>query len=123
MTADGRIPAPPTGTKASGRRLWRSVLGRYELEEHELALLREAVRCADLLDDLAAVVAKDGPMLLNSRGDVVAHPAVVEARQARVTLTRLVASLRLPEEAPGDLARGQRRGAARGAYARRFGAA
>lgn len=101
-------PAPPKGTKASGRRLWADVLGRFELDEHELALLREAVRTVDQLDDLAGIVAEEGPILSGK-----AHPALVESRQLRVVLTRLVASLRLPDE---DDERPQHRGSARGAY-------
>ena len=37
-----RSPAPPKGTKTNGGRLWRDVLGKYELEQHELALLSPA---------------------------------------------------------------------------------
>jgi hypothetical protein len=33
----------------SGARLWRDVCRRFELEEHELLLLRQAVRAADTL--------------------------------------------------------------------------
>ena len=49
-------PKPPVASKAGGKALWAAVLDDYELEEHELALLRELVRTVDLLDDLAAVV-------------------------------------------------------------------
>ena len=51
-----RPPAAPKGARRNGRALWRDVLGKYELEQHELALLREAVRTVDDLDALAAVV-------------------------------------------------------------------
>jgi hypothetical protein len=44
----------------SGARLWREVLGGYELEEHELAVLREAVKTVDLCDKLGAIVDKEG---------------------------------------------------------------
>ena len=48
------------------------------------------------------------------------HPAIVEARQLRIALARLSASLRLPAGEEGDepqhLRRPQRRGAARGVY-------
>jgi len=33
-----QILAPPRGTGVNGGKLWRNVLGQYELEEHELAL-------------------------------------------------------------------------------------
>lgn len=36
-----KIPVPPRGTGRNGGKLWRDVLGRYELEQHEMALLRE----------------------------------------------------------------------------------
>jgi len=111
-----RLPAAPPGAGPAGRRLWRSVVERFDLDEHEAALLREAARCVDLLDELVAVVRRDGPTIRNAKGDMVTHPAAVEARQTRLTLTRLLASLRLPEE---DGGRAQRRGAARGAYAGR----
>lgn len=102
-----RAPAP-AGTRAAGRRLWRSVVDAFDLEEHELALLREAVRTVDQLDQLAAVVAEDGPMV-----DGKVHPALTESRQLRPVLARLLASLRVPED---DDTRPQRRGAARGTY-------
>jgi hypothetical protein len=47
-----RAPAAPKGAGVSGARLWREVLGGYELEEHELAVLREAVKTVDLCDKL-----------------------------------------------------------------------
>jgi hypothetical protein len=55
-----KIPEAPKRTKAGGRRLWRDVVTKYELEEDELALLREAVRTVDLLDDLAAAAEEEG---------------------------------------------------------------
>jgi hypothetical protein len=105
------VPKPPAGTGSSGRALWRQVLERFTLDQHELALLREAVRTVDQLDQLDDVVRAQGVML---EGRV--HPAVVEARQLRLVLARLVASLRLPDE---DEQRPQRRGSARGTYVER----
>ena len=104
-----KTPGPPKGTQASGRRLWRSVLDEFDLDEHELALLRESVRTVDQLDALAEIVAADGPML-----DGKMHPALVESRQLRLVLARLLASLRLPEGEDDE--RPQRRGAARAPY-------
>jgi hypothetical protein len=42
------IPKAPDGAGAAGARLWRAVLADFELAEHELTLLRQAVRVADL---------------------------------------------------------------------------
>src|SRR3954467_7144684 len=96
-------PKPPRGAQRAGKALWDAVLDEYELEEHELLLLREAVRTVDTLDALEARVAADGPLLGSSQGER-AHPALVEARQQRIALARLLAALRLPagQEEAGD---------------------
>ncbi len=106
-------PKAPVGVRAPGRRLWVSVVDVYVLEEHELAMLREAVRTVDLLDELDRRVRDDGPIVSGPQGDR-AHPAAVEARQQRIALARLLASLRLP--AGDEAGRPQRRGAVRGTY-------
>jgi hypothetical protein len=89
------IPSPPEGTKTAGRRLWKSVLSDFELEEHEQVLLVQAVRVADLCEDLQAVVDQEGP-LLSVDGLPRTHPAVIELRQQRLVLARLIVALRVP---------------------------
>ena len=111
-----RGPNPPTGAGKAGTALWRAVLAEYELEEHELLLLREAVRTVDTLDSLEALVQTGGAVVSSPQGDK-AHPALVEARQQRIALARLLAALRLPagEEGAEDR-RPQRRMGVRGVY-------
>ena len=111
-----KVPAAPKGLHAAGRRLWRAVLDPYEFDEHELLLLREACRCADRLDRLDVEAAAGSVTVTNHRGDQVAHPALTEARQQQITLSRLLASLRLPVGEEEGLVRPQRRGGARGSY-------
>lgn len=115
MAGEQRIPSAPKGSGPSGRALWRDVLAKYELEQHELALLREAVRTVDQLDELAGAVAADGAMV-----DGKVNPGLVEARQLRIALARLLGALRLPAGDEEDQAAGrrpQRRVGARGVYA------
>jgi hypothetical protein len=108
----------PSGLHVAGMRLWRSITGEYELDEHEQLLLVEACRVADRLDRLAEE--SDGAPLttVNFKGDPVANPLLVEARQQSLVFARLLASLRLPT---GDEEEGrpQRRGAVRGVYSNR----
>ena len=75
------IPAPPKGTKGAGKELWEGILTEYTLGVPEMALLREAVATVDLLQ----------------AGDLTA----VESRQQRITLARLLAAMRLPDEKGG----------------------
>lgn len=111
--------APPEGTEEAGRRLWDSVLTEYELEEHERALLVEAVRTVDLLARLEVIVTEEGPVIDSPQGRK-AHPAAVEGRQQRIALARLLAALRLPagdeEDRQSGARRPQRRAGARGVY-------
>ncbi|MFY1582873.1 hypothetical protein ACN267_32135 [Micromonospora sp. WMMD734] len=122
---DGKLRAP-SGLRAPGRRLWESVTGDYDLDEHELALLVEAVRTVDLLDELERRVRSDGAVIDSPQG-LKAHPAAVEARQQRIALARLVAALRMPAgDEEGDQVQGrrpQRRTGTRGVYSIRGGRA
>jgi len=90
------IPSPPAGLRASGRRLWHSVLTDFELAEHELVLLRQACRSADVCDQLGSVLAADGVMATTRLGEQKVHPALVELRQQRLVLARLIVALRVP---------------------------
>ena len=121
MSTEGdQIPRPPRGLKAPGRRLWADVQGKYELEEHESALLTEMCRVADRLDALARVVDAEGVI---EPGTGRAHPALVESRQLGIAYARLSAALRLPAGAEGDQQAGsrrpQRKVGVRGVYLRR----
>ena len=111
------IPEAPEGAGPAGARLWRAVLAEFELAEHELTLLRQAVRVADLCEQLQAIVEEDGPMLTVD-GQPSTHPAVVELRQQRIMLARLIVALRVPlgDQEDEQATRPQRR-ALRGVYA------
>ena len=93
MTSSTLEPAPE-GIGPAGRRLWEAISREYELQEHELVLLRQAVRVADTCTDLQALLDRDG-LLVRER----IHPASVELRQQRLLLGRLIVALRVP---PGD---------------------
>lgn len=111
-------PPTPSGLKAAGRRLWDSIIDGYELDEHEMTLLVQAVRTVDILETLDSKVRQEGPVVQTPQGEK-AHPALVEARQQRITLARLLAVLRLPSGEEGDQqssARPQRRSGTRGTY-------
>jgi hypothetical protein len=108
----------PAGLGAEALALWSSVVGAYDLEEHERTLLVQAVRTVDLLEKLDAEVRRDGPLVESPQGQK-AHPAATEARQQRIALARLLAALRLPAGDEGDQqagARPQRRVGVRGTY-------
>jgi hypothetical protein len=91
MTSSSTPEPAPESTGHAGRRLWEAISREFELEEHELVLLRQAVRVADTCTDLQALVDRDG-LLVRDR----IHPASVELRQQRLLLGRLIVALRVP---------------------------
>lgn len=109
----GKPPTAPSGLKDSGRRLWKAAVDVFDLDEHELALLREACRTVDSLDALQAAVDRDGVVVQSPQG-VKAHPALVEVRQQRITFARLVAQLGIPTDDDGKA--GKQHRPARGVY-------
>ena len=104
----------PKGLKGSGRALWNSTVAEFELDEHELVMLREACRTADSIDGLQAAVDRDGVLNTSPQG-VRAHPALVELRAQRICFARLVAQLGIPTGEQVPAAGGQRR-STRGVY-------
>jgi len=84
-------PPPPS----RGSAFAASVLADYDLGNDERELLTEAARTLDLLEELQVVLVRDGAMSKGSMGQPVVHPAVAEARQARIVLVRLLGSLGL----------------------------
>ncbi|MCS5718595.1 terminase [Herbiconiux sp. CPCC 205763] len=99
----------------SGSALWTALTELVDFDVHETSLLTEACRIKDRLDALDVIIRAEGVTVTSPQG-VKAHPAVVEARNQQLTLARLLASLRIPDE---DDVRPQRRGAARGSYSRK----
>lgn len=109
-----RKPQPPVETRAGGRRLWKSVVDAFDLDEHELALLREAARLVDRCDALAEVIDAEGTMVDHPQGRRT-HPALTEVRQQQIALARTLAALRLPS-GDEEAGRPQKRVGVRGVY-------
>jgi hypothetical protein len=85
----------PRGLRTSGKRLWQAVTSTFDLDPPEAALLEEACRTRDLLADLRLEIARN-PAVIDSNQGVRVHPVIVEARQQRLVLAKLIAGLGLP---------------------------
>jgi hypothetical protein len=115
----------PRGLGPAGKALWRSVHDDlpddWELDRRELENLSLAARQADDLARLEKVIAKEGTMSIGSTGQPTVHPAIPEARQARLSISRLLGSIPLPdaEEQPQTAASERGRAAARARHGRR----
>lgn len=91
-------PRKPTGLQGRGERWWRRMVDVYEFSEVEYELVVEAARTVAAVDELDKLVRSEGVTVVGARGAVQAHPALVEARQQRTVLGRLLAQLDLPDE-------------------------
>ena len=102
----------PAGLSAGGRKLWESLLSQDASLSDDLNPARqmavEACRTKDRLDLLDEVCRNEPVMLDNGKGQPVAHPAWVEARQQGNALKQLIVALRLPDKATGKRPQGQR---------------
>jgi len=98
----GNGTTAPKGLGTAGRALWRKIASSlpdgWELEEREEAILRLAARQADDLSRLESAISKDGAMALGSAGQPVVNPAIIEARQSRLAIGRLLGQLALPDD-------------------------
>jgi hypothetical protein len=94
-------PKPPKGLGSAGRALWRRIIAgvppELELDERELEALRLAARQSDDLAALEKVIAKEGVGSVGSAGQPVVHPAVVEARQSRLAVGKLLDTIRFAD--------------------------
>jgi hypothetical protein len=89
-------PRPPKLTDVAGRRLWKSITAEYDLEEHELVILRRACAIADVCERLETVVYRVGPLVKSRLGSMIPNPAAVELRNQSQVLVRLLVALRVP---------------------------
>ena len=77
-------PPPPAILSEETAVLWRKTLEIWQLPDPTLLLcLENALRCLDRLRAAEAIVAKQGPVFVDSKGQPKQHPATLEARAIR----------------------------------------
>jgi hypothetical protein len=94
-------PAAPNGLRSVGARLWRDVVGKYDLRVDELTVLEAAARATDraslMRDELDAMPL----MVTGSTGQQVVNPLVAEIRAHEAQVASLLARLKLPDDPAG----------------------
>lgn len=105
-------PKTPAKLAAGGRSLWSAVVGEYELRADELRILEHAARTVDLIDNMAAELAKADLMVPGSMGQSRPHPLLTEIRGHRALLASLLKQLDLPDDNVPALSGSQKAGGA-----------
>ncbi|WP_409363397.1 P27 family phage terminase small subunit [Bradyrhizobium sp. AUGA SZCCT0274] len=95
-------PQAPSHLAEPTRNWWRSVIKAYQLEPHHLRLLQLAGESWDRSQEARMILAKDGVVVTDDRGNVRAHPAVAIERDSRIAFARLVRELDLDTEPPSS---------------------
>jgi hypothetical protein len=112
------LPSPPAGLRASGRRLWADVVGRYVLTAGELEILRQAAHTCDEADKLERELRRMPLMVAGYAGQPRPNPLLKVLQDHRLLIRRLVDSLNLPDESEAVGLRPGQRHAAKAAHAR-----
>jgi hypothetical protein len=113
-------PAAPAGLGVRGRRLWRAVVGGYELRPDELMTLEDVAHLSDMIVRLSEAWLSLGCPLTTkgSMGQQVTHPLISEIRAHRMSRNTLLRQLGLPD-VDGELSPSMRgRALARARWAR-----
>ena len=100
-------PPPPENLGDAGRALWLACTDDIEFDSHELPQLAMACAQADMIAMLEDALSEDGVLTAGSKGQTRVSGAVVELRQSRLALSRLLRALDLPggdeQLTPGQL--------------------
>ena len=112
-------PTPaPDDLGDTGRAFWEGVVADYDLGPAEEASLLEVARTMDSIEDLSTAVREHGPVTPDGKPS----PLLVELRQQRGTLVKLLGLLDLPLDDDADpMTAASRRG--RAAARSRWGSA
>jgi hypothetical protein len=122
-------PRKPAGLGAEGGTLWAEITSELADDgliptSRERRWLLDACREADLIADLMASLEGEPHVVKGSQNQPVAHPLIAEIRQHRVTLSGLLARLKMDDPTEAASGRGSRTTAHQAraaAYARHSG--
>jgi phage terminase small subunit len=94
--------AAPKHLREPTKAWWRSVIARYDLEEHEERLLTLAGEAFDRTTEAREALEREGTHYIDRFGAPRSHPAVALERDSRLSFAKLVRQLQLKgHEAPG----------------------
>jgi hypothetical protein len=98
--AEVELPVPPNDSSEGAQALWYALLGAYEFNLGEMAILEQVVNTKSLMDEVEADWRRDGsPMTAaGSMGQPVTDPRIQELRQHRSQYASLLKALSLPAD-------------------------
>lgn len=92
---------PPEHLSDRAQGYWRSIVAGWELEPHQLELLRRLCEAMDRADECRVILAGRGLTTEDRYGQVKPHPLVNVERDCRIGIARLTRELNLADSAEG----------------------
>jgi phage terminase small subunit len=95
VPAEPEVPGtdPPSSLSPAAKVWWRGIVGSFELEPHHLLVLSEAARSWDRCQEAAALVNRDGVVVVDRFGQQRQHPAVQIERDSRAAFLKAMREL------------------------------
>lgn len=90
-----RRPKMPNGLGPEGRKLWREIVGTFDVNEepHKRRILFDACKTADLIDQLDTAMEGQPLTAKGSMSQLVIHPLIAQSQSARTQLSKLLSRL------------------------------
>ncbi|MFI2841696.1 P27 family phage terminase small subunit [Mycolicibacterium sp. PDY-3] len=90
-----RRPRTPDGLGTEGRKLWREIVGTFDVTEepHKRRILLDACKTADLIERLDTAMAGESLTSKGSMGQLVIHPLIAQSQSSRTQLAQLLSRL------------------------------
>jgi P27 family predicted phage terminase small subunit len=105
VTKAKQPPAAPRHLSATTRKWWRSVVSRWDLEDHHVRLLTLAAEAWDRGEQARDLVAREGLTVPTRDGGAKLHPAVRVETDCRLGFARLIRELDLDLDPPAEARR------------------
>ena len=92
------IPEPLPELGSAGAQLWRTVMGRYRIEESHAELLKLACLAADRAESARLEIEQTGQMVPGAAGQMVVNPLIAAEGAARKRVAIFLKQLGLFDE-------------------------
>jgi P27 family predicted phage terminase small subunit len=83
-----KYPDPPAHLRPAGAALWRATVRLYDFDQPMLCVLTSMCDAVDRQAEARDILAKEGIVTVNKRGELRAHPACAIERDATATLAK-----------------------------------
>jgi phage terminase small subunit len=97
-------PCPPDHLGRSAG-FWAVTVAGFDLDPHQLELLRRACEASDRADEARETIDADGACYVDRWGQPKAHPMIAVERDSRLAFARLIRELKLDDDGPASESR------------------